>query len=168
MSKAQVTYSFTMDANAIGKAMPNLLRRGKQLKEDLHKVLVSILFTWNKTGDVRPVLQYCNEALNVDTYAGQAITDWFGAFGGLTYDPKVKGFAYTDTVVSAENVGLAAEKPYWEFKPPKDIKPWDLSEALRNLIQLAQSKAKKGGEGINVPKAMLDQLIEVEKVFTKA
>lgn len=165
-----IKYTFNMSYDAIDKGTESIAKRSGRLRDDIHKVCVSILVRWQETGDAATAATKATNLLeSADKYKAQALVNWFSVYAGFTYSTESKEFSYTKTTVSLEvNKGAIyvdgddqAIEPYWKVTPPKDPQPFDLPGKLMNLIAQAEKRREKGlKDGDDVPQDVLNKLKE--------
>lgn len=165
-----IKFNYNMSYDAIDKGIESVAKRTTKLREDIHKIAVSILVRWNETGDASTAAAKASALLDgVDKYKAQAIVNWFSIYAGFTYSTESKEFSYTTTTIALEvkkgaiyvNGDDKALEPYWKVTPPKTPQPFDLPGKLQNLITQAEKRREKGlQDGDDVPADVLRKLKE--------
>lgn len=150
-------YSYAMSLADIDKATVSLARRATSLREDTHKVLVSLLAVWHTDGDARKITARMTAIVEGEKYYGQSIVDWAANFAGFEWS-KDGGFKYTNTTIELKSVQDAKAKPFYEFAPAKEPKAYILDEKLTALIKTARGKAKKNADGDSISPDLLAAL----------
>lgn len=163
-----IKYSFNMPYEAIDAGTKSVGTRSTKLREDIHKLCVSILVRWNDTGDAATAAAKATALLSaVDKYKAQAIVNWFSVYAGFSYDAEEKAFGYTATTIEMSvvkgqiffNGDDKPVEPYWKVTPPKDAKPFDLPGKLQNLLAQAQKHRDKGlKDGDDIPPDLMRKL----------
>lgn len=165
-----IKYTFNMSYEAIDAGIQSVAKRSTKLREDIHKIAVSILVRWNETGDASTAAAKASALLDgVDKYKAQAVVNWFSVYAGFTYSTESKEFSYTNTTIALEvkkgaiyvNGDDKALEPYWKVTPPKAPQPFDLPGKLQNLIAQAEKRREKGvQDGDDIPTDVLRKLKE--------
>ena len=165
-----IKFNYTMSYDAIDAGIESIAKRSTKLREDIHKVAVSILVRWKDTGDAATAATKASTLLEgVDKYKAQAIVNWFSVYAGFTYSADTKEFSYTATTIALEvkkgaiyvNGDDKALEPYWKVTPPKAAQPFDLPGKLQNLIAQAEKRREKGlSDGDDIPQDVLNKLKE--------
>lgn len=138
-------FNFTMSFEDIRKGSKSTGRRAKSVREDIHKLLVSVLYRWSETGDVTVPVQVAGEILaDQDNHYSQGIVNWFAVHAGFEYDPKEETFSYTKTTITVDEVKAAKEETFEDLTPPAKAKPFDLDARIKTLIKAAEAKRTKG------------------------
>lgn len=160
-----IKYNYNMSYDAIDKGIESVAKRSTKLREDIHKLAVSVLVRWNETGDAKTAAAKASALLaSVDKYKAQAIVNWFSVYAGFTYSTETSDFSYTETKIELEvkkgaiyvNGDDKALEPYWKVTPPKAPQPFDLPSKLQNLIAQAEKRREKGlQEGDEIPADVL-------------
>jgi hypothetical protein len=151
---AAVKFNFEMAPAQIEAGIKSIGKRSKSLREDVHKVAVSVLVQWHKTGDVRQPIKFVNSLVkDGEAYYAQALHDWFIAFGEFKYEGGE--FKPGKTKIDMDTVKAAKAQPFWDFSPPKAIKPLDLPAKIAALIRQAEKRVEdenKRADGDDVEK----------------
>jgi hypothetical protein len=143
-------YSFTMSFSDVEKGAVLTGKRSATIKQDIHKMNVSILQAWFTSGDVSHAARTAGILLaNVDGYYGQAIVNWFKMFAGFDYDPKNKEqpFSYTATKITVDEVKAAKLKTFEQVTPPPQPKAFKFIEELQKVLSKAAKHLEKPVEG---------------------
>ena len=153
-------FNYAMNDAEIEAGIKSIGTRTKDLREDTHKICVSVLKAWAKNNDASTAAGRASAILGVvDKYKAQAIVDWFSVYAGFEYDAGEEHFSYTKTKIEVETVQKAQEEPYWQLSPARPAKPFNLPDRIKNLVQAAQSKRKKGvTDEDDIPQDMLEAL----------
>lgn len=148
-----IKFTYTMSFEDIREGSKSTGRRAKKVREDIHKLLVSTLHQWSKTGDVTVPVAVAAEVLaEQDAHYSQGIVNWFSVHAGFEYDAKEETFSYTKTTITEEEVLAAKAETFEELTPPKKAQPFNLDEKIKNLIKTAESRRTNGlGEKDVVP-----------------
>lgn len=163
-----IKYNYNMSYDAIDAGIQSVAKRSTKLREDIHKIAVSILVRWNETDDPRHAAKKASALLaSVDKYKAQAIVNWFSVYAGFSYSKEEEAFAYTATTIELEvkkgaiyvNGDDKSIEPYWKVTPPKEPVPFDLPGKLQNLIAQAEKRRENGlRDGDDVPSDVLKKL----------
>lgn len=163
-----VKYNYNMSYDAIDKGIESVAKRTTKMREDIHKIAVSVLVRWNETGDAATASAKASALLeSVDKYKAQAVVNWFSIYAGFVYSTETKEFSYTNTTIELEvkkgaiyvNGDDKALEPYWKVTPPKAPQPFDLPGKLQNLIAQAEKRREKGlQDGDDIPSDVLKKL----------
>lgn len=155
-------FSYSMSLSDIDKATVSVGRRTQSLRDDIHKVMVSILYNWARAGAVNVACDKANALFEqIDENYRQAYINWFGMHAGFVYDPKEQSFSYSEekTTINSEQFQAAKAETMFELTPPKAPQPYDLRAKVMNLISTAEKRRKKGlGEDDNVPADLVNGL----------
>lgn len=155
-----IKYNYAMTDADIESGIASVGKRSKSLREDIHKLSVSILKAWATSGDAGAASKRASSLLEAaDKYKAQAIVNWFAVYASFEYDNGEGSFSYTATTTTVENVQAAKEEPYWQLSPPKPAQPFNLMTKLNTLVDSAKKRRVKGmKEGDDIPQDILDAL----------
>lgn len=140
-------WNFNMSFDDIDKGIVSVASRSSKVRDDIHKLCVSLLARWIETGDVTVVAAKASALVGqADGYYGQSLVNWFTVYAGFAWDGKEKAFTYSKdkTKITMEEAMAAKDEPFWQLTPPKDPKAFDLPGKLQTLITQAKKKREKG------------------------
>lgn len=158
IAMSTVKYTFKMSLVDIDKATEILGRRAVTMKDDMHKVLTSLLAVWHVDGDARKITERMAALTKVEGYYSQAIIDWAGCFAGFEYDTTSKAFTYTNTTITLEQFQAAKAEPFFKFSPAKEPTPYDFGDKLTKLLATAGKRAEKPKEGDTIDVSLLGKI----------
>lgn len=154
-----MSFSYTMNDDQIAKGLVSIGKRAASLREDVHKISVSILFRWHESRDARAAVERASALLGVvDGSHKQKIINWFSVYAGFSYDTDTNVFTYTNTTISEEQVKAAKAETAYKLTKDADPKPFDLPGKIQNLLKQAKKAQQAGVSGSNIPDDMLDGL----------
>lgn len=146
-----------MEQKTFVKTLKTILETGKKQQELIHECGMYALETVNRgktTGVDSPVQMLWNTVNQLKSINRQAFMQWLEAYGCLrfvTLGDKSKVIKYKERKQDDINKLLdeADKVPFWEFakEPTPNLKPYDVLEALRNIVQQAKSAATGGKDG---------------------
>lgn len=146
--------------------------RTTKLRDDIHKIAVSILVRWEETGDAGTAAAKATSLLaNVDKYKAQPIVNWFSIYAGFAYSSDTQAFSYTNTTITLDvekgtiyiNGDDKGVKTYWELSPPPKTTSFDLMGRLQALIAQAEKRAAKPKDGDEIDPEVVNKLKELMK-----
>lgn len=154
-----VKYSYTMGVDAIPAACKSIKTRTTKMRDDIHKVAVSVLHNWASSGAANVARDQANLLLDaIDENYRQACVNWFGMHAGFVFDTKEGTFSYSadkTTITTAEYQEAKAESMF-DLTPAKKVQPYDLRAKVLALVASAESRRKKGvDEKDNVPAELI-------------
>lgn len=152
-------YSFTMSYEDVAKGAVLTGKRSATLKQDIHKMNVSILHQWMVHGDASHAARTAATLLAAtDKYYSQPLVNWFKVHGGFDYDPKneEQPFTYTKTKITADEVKAAKNETFEQLTPAPKAKPMNFLAELQKVI----AKADK-----HLAKSVEDDEVDAEQVF---
>lgn len=159
----QLSYSFDMSSAKIDEAIPALGNRAKSVKADIHKVAVSVLADWHRSGDASTATRRATDMLEVDKHYSQGLVNWFKQYAGFDYDTSSKSFSYTATKIAVEAVKAAKAETFEQLTPPRDPKPMDFLSELQRVINKAE---KHMAESVDGDKVDPDLVAKIKAVIT--
>jgi hypothetical protein len=148
-------------ADAIGKAIASLAKRGKAFDKDVHIAAMSCLIHADKHGDIT-LANKLIDALPA-SQRKNALRDWFLAFGKFNYDQQNKTFTFNGAVQTQEAEAMST--PFWEFKPEAAYVPFNAIAFLNSAIKRVENAAAKGEA---VPVELVKGLPALLATITKA
>lgn len=141
----QVKFNYNMSFDAISNGIKSCKSRSAKVKEDMHKINVSILNRWSETNDVTVPCGKATEAVKgCDAHYAQGLVNWFTVYAGFEWDEETEAFKYTKTTISKDEVVKAKGETFEQLSPPREPKAFNLDERIKNLIRAAKSKREKG------------------------
>lgn len=118
---------------------------GATYQQRVHVLACSVLAHVGKHGDTRPVTAMVSKMIEAmpDMVRVNSLKAWFEAFGKITFDKDVAGYAKSKT----QRLGEAMEKPFWKFKSLEGVvyEPLVFGTWADKQIKLLQKDAEKTG-----------------------
>ena len=144
-----------METKQFVKNLKAILSVGKKQQELIHECGIHALETCNlgKTTGVHSPVQMLWDTVNqLKSINRQAFMQWFEAYGCLrfvTLEDKTKVIKYKEREDALELLEEAKLTPFWEFakEPTPNLKPFDVKQALMNLVMQAKAAATGGKDG---------------------
>lgn len=146
-----------MEQKTFVKSLKLILETGKKQEELIHSCGLYALETVNKgktTGVDSPIQMLWTTVNQLKSVNRQAFMQWLEAYGCLrfvTLEDKSKVIKYKERKNDDIQALLdeAALVPFWDFakEPTPNLKPYDVLEALKNVVAQAKSAATGGKDG---------------------
>ena len=146
-----VKFTYNMTLDQIDAGIASIAKRQSQVKSDMHRVVVSILYNWAQSGAVNVAVEKANRMLaNCDENHRQAIVNYFCLHGQWDYDTSSETFSYGDKrTITSEEYQAAKAETMFQLSPPKPAQsPFDMSEKVMQLAQSAEKKLKENAKAI--------------------
>jgi len=147
---SKLSYTYTMSADQIDKAVPALKKRDASLNTDWHKTCVSVLHNWATSGAANVAAKKATTIVQASGYRNQSIVKWFAHHAGFEWDGKK--FAYTRTKLANGDEDAptvfqnAKAEPFWKLDPPKSVKPVKLLDELERVLTRAKKRMGESEE----------------------
>lgn len=150
---------------SIVSAIASAKEAGIALKNEHHKIAISILRKWCKDGNAgfaAVQLTSLNDAIG-DAGRQSAFKKWVETFTLMTWENSENTFRYTSTTIDMDVCQEAnlTKNRYWTMTPPSEYKSLDWVKALETLIKKAEKDIEELGDKSKVSVAELDALKEV-------
>ncbi len=139
-------FTYAMTDKAIVDGIADVGKRSKSIRADMHKLAVSILNNWAKSGAANVAAQRAGEFLaNADPAFSQKIVNWFSAHAGFEYDSGDEVFTYTKTTLSTAEFQAAKGETMFDLTPDKKAQPAvNLRAMLLKDIKTAKKRRVEG------------------------
>jgi hypothetical protein len=138
-----IKYTFNMSDNDVKKAISSIGSRSKTIRDQMHKVAVSILHNWAENGSVNVAKDRANQMLSeCDPAYSQKIVNWFQKYAGFAFENGE--FSYVETQLSTETFQAARAESMFELTKDEAPKPMDLRAMILSLAERAEKKRVKG------------------------
>lgn len=140
--------------NEIHKAIQSIERRENTLRQDMHRVAMSIAKVWHDCEKGKELeaaalaAERFSSLLKVSGYHANAFGKWVSQmFSNLKYDTTKKAFhvaAKGEPKLMGKAFIAARDLPFWELTPPQEYKPVDLDKEVYALLSKVDKRIEKG------------------------
>ena len=150
----KITYSYSMTAEMIDAAIPAYGKRVGTMREDAHKIAVSIARNWAEHGAVNVAADKMTAFLgNIDAAHAQKLVNWCNVHLGFELEGSGDDakFVYTKTTLSTEEWNEAKAQTMFALTPDSKPQPFNFNAELAKLIAKAEkrpSSTKKTDEDV--------------------
>jgi len=152
-----VQFQMIVGSTLIATAIAGILKAGKKLDRDIHRVAVSAINHNELHGDpchINALVAAMPKGSRI-----KALNDWFCAFGKVKYSTETKEFQYDKTAKTDLDGGIG--KSWTDFAPEAPYVPFNLQAVLKKVLEQGYKRAKIEGKGDEVDVVTLNQLSEI-------
>lgn len=155
----KITYTYTMNDNAIEQAIASLAKRTETLTQDYQRVAVSILQAFKSSGDKVTACRRANAVANAlgKGMRKNSMVAWFQKNAPMVWNEEAKELVFGHTgqhpvkhwEAIADTKELAEVK-WWDAVKPEEPKPLDWTATLLSLVKKAEKDLKEHGPNSKV------------------
>lgn len=162
----QLRITLIEGADAIGKAIDSITKRGKALDKDIHVAAMSAANHFAQHGDVTFINKLYNGMPKGARHA--AMTLWLTTFAGVQANSdkaKAKNLPFIKDKAKAVDLEGGDKRPWFLLKPsPAPAEVLDVLKLTLALIEKAKKAAAEDGPGVQHG-AMLEKLEALAEEF---
>ena len=149
--KSKVTHTYTFDQ--VDSVIAVIVSDGMKLQQKIHNLGVCIFKHWHDHQGDKEVTAVVVEKINAlvagSGYHKSAVAAWVQTMSPIKYSDDNKSFyAHVDDKMMGKMFMALRDKPFWECKPPAQVKSIDLLGDLMKEVAKAQKRVKEPKEGV--------------------